>query len=251
MPFRFYQLNRSSTPLSPFTPSQRRWSSGNPSNSPHPTEKANSRLIWALIGINAGIYLYAGYTQVQYQQGFQQPLISFYENMTLNLSSVRDEGRWWTILSSCFTHMSFMHFATNMVGVYYLGQFLTVTPGISPGRLLTLVLGSGITGGIGYLAQRSIQSEGVRDYKRALGFSGAVMGVGTVAACLYPRAKVAIYGIVPVPLWLLMTGYLVYDGFYLSQEGARVAHAGHLGGLAFGAVYFLLRLRGIPRNPFM
>jgi membrane associated rhomboid family serine protease len=100
----------------------------------------------------------------------------------------------------------------------------------------------------GYLFNRyyALQStHQPHDHARGLGFSGAIMGLSTVAACLAPQAKFALYGIIPVPLWALVTGYAVYDGYYLNSAESRIGHAGHLGGLAFGVVYYLARLRGL------
>jgi membrane associated rhomboid family serine protease len=56
---------------------------------------------------------------------------------------------------------------------------------------------------------------------------------------------VYIYGIIPLPLWATVAGYAVYDGYYLNDNNSRIGHAGHLGGLAFGIAYYLLRLRGL------
>jgi membrane associated rhomboid family serine protease len=83
------------------------------------------------------------------------------------------------------------------------------------------------------------------DYQRGLGFSGALMGITSVAACLAPRAQVQLYGIIPMPLWGIVLGYAAYDGYYLNNANSRIGHAGHLGGLAFGIGYYLLRLRGL------
>lgn len=70
-----------------------------------------------------------------------------------------------------------------------------------------------------------------------------VMGLGTAAALLKPSATMLLFGVVPVPLWLLMGGYFFYDAYYLNRMD-RVGHAGHLGGLGFGVLYYMLRLRG-------
>lgn len=69
--------------------------------------------------------------------------------------------------------------------------------------------------------------------------------LGTVAAFLYPRVTLLIWGIVPVPLGILMAGYAIYDGYYLSNPRSSVGHAGHLGGTVFGVVYYLAKLRGL------
>ena len=81
---------------------------------------------------------------------------------------------------------------------------------------------------------------------RGLGFSGAVMGVGSLAACLFPHQKLLLYGVVPVPFWLLIGGYFVYDGYFLGSQNTGVAHGGHLGGLVTGLLFFA-RYRFFPR----
>jgi membrane associated rhomboid family serine protease len=180
-------------------------------------------------------------------QGFQAPLIKFMQKMTLNLTDVT-HGAYQQILTCCFTHLNFGHIFSNMFTVFFLGRFLASAPQITPLRYLTIALGSGISGSIGYLFNRSYQltaSNQTRDHNRCVGFSGAVMGISSVAACLYPTAKFAIYGIVPVPLWALVTFYAAYDGYYLNSADSRIGHAGHLGGLAFGIVYYVARLRGV------
>ena len=134
-----------------------------------------------------------------------------------------------------------------MFTVYFLGGMLAASPVITPMRFAMIAMGSGMSGAAGYLYNRYLQtqSSGMRDYTRGLGFSGAVMGISSVAACLAPTAKVAIYGIIPVPLWALVAGYAVYDGYYVNSTNTRIGHAGHLGGLGFGIVYYFARLRGL------
>jgi hypothetical protein len=58
-----------------------------------------------------------------------------------------------------------------------------------------------------------------------------------------------LFWVIPVPLWVMLALYVVYDlhPVLLSLAGHRfndgVAHAGHLGGLAFGLLYWRLGLR--------
>jgi membrane associated rhomboid family serine protease len=166
-------------------------------------------------------------------------------NMSLNLTEVL-HGHYLPIITSVFTHIDIGHIASNMFSVYFLGRFLASSPLITPARYLIIALGSGLTGSIGYLLNRYTTSPSPQtDQTRGLGFSGAIMGLSSVAACLAPTAKFHLYGIVPVPLWALVTGYAVYDGYYLQSAESRVGHAGHLGGLAFGVVYYVARLRGL------
>ncbi|KAL5383219.1 hypothetical protein PMIN06_011857 [Paraphaeosphaeria minitans] len=212
-------------------------------NAPTPDRTtSNMRLIYAFMGLNGAIFAYAIYVQEQAKQGYNPPFIRFLQNCTLSPIGFFNEGRYWTTITSVFSHMNVMHIAGNMLSFYFMGQMLAMTPGFTPGKIAVLVVGSGLTGSIGWLyttmKNRNLQ-------KRALGFSGSVMGVGTVAAFLYPTTRFAIYGIIPVPLWALMAGYAVYDGYYLDDKNSKVGHAGHLGGLAFGIVYYFARVRGL------
>ena len=115
---------------------------------------------------------------------------------------------------------------------------------ITPGQFTLVVLGSGLSGSLLWLAQQELKErEGVYQPKRALGFSGAVTGTVTALACFMPREKIALFGVVNLPLWLVVTAYGLYDGYYLNGESTKVAHAGHLGGMVFGLAYYFLRLR--------
>lgn len=202
------------------------------------------RLIYGIIGLNVGIYGYGEYLKVQAKQGHPNPYFTYIKNMTLSPIGIIREHRYWTAITSTFAHGSLFHIIGNMVSFYYMGGLLAQTTAFTPLKLATLIFGSGLAGSAGWLVTKLGQGE---PYQRALGFSGSVMGVGTVAAFLYPTVTFQIYGIIPVPLWALMVGYAVYDGYYLNETNGRTAHAGHLGGLAFGVVYSLAMLRGLRR----
>lgn len=210
------------------------------------TEGIKSKMLWGMLGLNAGIFLYVNYLKVQAKQTRDtSSLVTFMQNMSISANGFFNEQRYWTLLTSMFTHVEPFHLLANALSAYFMGSMLVMTPSISPASFLTLVIGSGVAGGVGYLYQRvqKQQQTGGRDYRSAIGFSGAVTGIGAAAACMYPTATVNIYGIIPVPLWLLMAGYLAYDGYYMQKENTGTAHAGHLGGFAFGVLYWFLKLR--------
>lgn len=207
---------------------------------------ANTRVLYSLMGINAAVFGYAIYTKTLASQGHPQKFISFMRNWTCNLTDVIRSGVYWQLMTSTFSHLDIWHIGGNMLTAYYLGGYLAASPLITPMRFLTISLGAGVMGSIGFLWQRYFVTGGKGvDYKRGLGFSGALMGITSVAACLAPTARVLIYGVIPMPLWGLVVGYAFFDGYYLNDGNSRVGHAGHLGGLAFGLGYYLLKLRGL------
>ena len=113
--------------------------------------------------------------------------------------------------------------------------------GIPVQHLGVLLAGSAFSGSAGYIYNESQKK--LRRTRSALGASGMVMGLGSAAALLAPSTTMLLFGIVPVPMWALIAGYFAADAYYLDAQDARVAHAGHLGGLAFGVAYYALRLR--------
>jgi membrane associated rhomboid family serine protease len=210
--------------------------------------KSNEYVLYGLMGINITIFGYAYFLREKAKQGFYEPFAKFMNTMTLNLDRFR-EGNYASLITSVFTHVDPWHLISNMVSVYFLGGFLAASPIITPMRYLTIALGAGIAGGVGTLFNRyfNLKAKGgyTRDHIQNLGFSGAVMGISSVAACLAPHTKVLIYGIIPMPLWALVGFYAVYDGYYLNNPNSNIGHAGHLGGLAFGIAYYFVKLRSL------
>jgi len=203
---------------------------------------ANQFILKGFIGVNVALFGYSTYTGVQAKQGYIDNFKNYMQNWTMNLRDVKN-GYWWQPATSMFSHGGIMHIGFNMLTFWSLGRMLCAMP-ITPGQFTLVVLGSGLSGSLLWLAQQELKErEGVYQPKRALGFSGAVTGTVTALACFMPREKIALFGMVNLPLWVFVTAYGLYDGYYLNGENSNVAHAGHLGGMAFGLAYYFLRLR--------
>ncbi|MEJ7592993.1 MAG: rhomboid family intramembrane serine protease [Planctomycetaceae bacterium] len=86
----------------------------------------------------------------------------------------------------------------------------------------------------------------------AIGASGAVMGVLMLYACHYPYHTIRIWFFFPLEMRWLVLLYVAFDLHPLllrlagDEVYTGVAHAAHLGGLAFGFVYWNQRLRLAP-----
>lgn len=48
---------------------------------------------------------------------------------------------------------------------------------------------------------------------------------------------------VDIPLWVLMIGYIAYDSYRLNSNESTIGHSAHLGGSAFGILFYSLFLR--------
>ncbi|KAF2629904.1 hypothetical protein BU25DRAFT_408507 [Macroventuria anomochaeta] len=206
---------------------------------------ANMFLLKGFIGVNTAVFGYSIYVTEQAKEGYMENFRKYYQNMTMSLRDVKN-GYYWQVITCAFAHSNFMHFAFNMFTFWSLGGALAALP-VTPGQFTLIVLGSGLAGSLLWLGQEQMKEQaGVGVQRRAMGFSGALLGAVTVVACFMPRNQVALFGVLPVPLWLLTLGYAVYDGYYLNSENTRTAHAGHLGGLTFGLAYYFLKLRRLP-----
>jgi membrane associated rhomboid family serine protease len=137
----------------------------------------------------------------------------------------------WSLVTYMFVHdpHGYGHVFFNMLALYFFGPRLESVLG---GRsFITLYMLSGLGGAI-------LSFMPPYYYSSIIGASGAVFGVVTAYARLWPKDRIYIYGVVPVQAMWLVIGYAGYSilgaaGFV----GAGTAHFGHLGGIVVGWVY--------------
>lgn len=210
---------------------------------------------WLLFGINAAVFGTWHYSLMSNDRRLQNNILT----NCLVSASAWDSGRYWTVITSAFTHFDLTHFAFNMFTLHTMCQIVAFVPGLHGLHILAIALGSAAAGSAGFLMQQKAKipktatmrnwSNAVRSsqYASALGASGAVMGVSAVATCLLPTMRVSFLFIpIGIPLWLVTIGYALFDGFSLDSPTSKTAHSGHLGGLAFGVAYYVAYLRKSP-----
>ncbi len=155
---------------------------------------------------------------------------------SLGLRPVAWLDRPWTMVTSLFVHAGIGHIATNMLGLYFFGTFLTVLLGEA--KFLLIYFLGGIAGGLVFVLLASPNSI-------AVGASGAIFAVGGALAVIRPKLRAYAFPIpFPVPIWALLLGDFAFVSFI-----PRVAWQAHLGGLVLGVIagYFLgKRQRAVP-----
>ena len=157
------------------------------------------------------------------------------------------KGYVWTILTSMFMHVLFLHLLVNMVSMFFVGNFVERL--IGKKRYLWFYMLSGLVAGLffvgfGYVGQFIPNGEVLFGgfNVAALGASGALFGLGGLLAVLIPRLKVLLFFIIPMPMWLAM-GVLMF-GFWIASAtaGLPIGNTAHFGGLVVGVIYgFYLR----------
>lgn len=138
-------------------------------------------------------------------------------------------GEVWLLITYMFVHGGFFHLVLNMWGVYLFGSMLEERLG--SGRFIAMYMTSGIVGGLCWYAFN------LHSPAPAIGASGALFGVMTAAAMMFPNAMIMLL-LPPVPL-KLKTFVVVYGVVEVLSlyDGTHIAHLAHLGGLLGGYVF--------------
>lgn len=153
-------------------------------------------------------------------------------------------GQIWRLLTYAFIHSEtqLLHIGCNMLGLYFLGRIVSQTLGER--EFLWVYLTSAVFSGIVQASSMAIFRTPGQDW--ALGASGAVCAVFVLFALHYPRMKLYFFGVLPIEARWLLAVAVAWDGLgflglvpsLFVGDGAKVGHAAHLGGLAFGFLYF-------------
>ncbi len=156
------------------------------------------------------------------------------------------EGQLWRLLTSAFCHdrMSIFHLLFNMLFLYWFGRRLESMYGSLEFGLFYFA--SAILASVAFLLLQWYTG----DTTPAIGASGAVWGVVVLFAIHHPYETINIYFLFPVQIRWLVLVYLVLDLhpvlLALNMPGGfsdGTAHAAHLGGAAFGYMYFKMGWR--------
>lgn len=142
---------------------------------------------------------------------------------------------WWHFVSYAFAHdpNGISHILFNMLSLWFLGR--TVELHYGRGEFLRIYLAAAVFGGLVFAARTYFQGVPTA----TLGASGAVLCITMLFVFLNPRATLMLYGVVPMPAWVL-GGIIVLMNFFGNAPG--IAYDVHAAGIAFAAIYFYSRM---------
>jgi membrane associated rhomboid family serine protease len=157
--------------------------------------------------------------------------------LQLQLGPIVEQGQIWRLLTYAFCHSrgNLLHIVINALTLHFAGQLLA---GVLPRReFLWFYLSGAVFAGIVSLVFCWFQGDTVV----VIGASGAVLAALTLATLYFPRQEVLLMGFVPIQMRWLLAMYIGYDLLPFLTGGwktSNTAHLAHLGGVAFGALYF-------------
>ncbi|KAG4428587.1 hypothetical protein IFR05_015929 [Cadophora sp. M221] len=236
--------HRRSSPKTYFQePEPPRWQS--PQWQP-PQVNTGNLVVISIVGACVGVFLWNSKLQVEARQKVtreaQQKVIDFYEHFVMTSRSL-EPGRYYTLITSAFMHRDIIHLGLCMLGLFTIGRSIVASSGVP--SFIVLYFGSAVAGGVAQVRFWETNSSPYMP-NRGVGSSGAISGLFAAMACSMPLSKIYVF-FIPMPMVaaaVLEVGVSVggMQGRWLQNWG----HADHLGGMAFGVLWWLLAMRRGP-----
>ena len=194
------------------------------------------RLVPIIIVLNILVFL-------MWSTGGDERLWFMHNNFAVSWEALQ-QGRWWVLVTSVFSHEMFFHLLLNMYVLNGFGDAIESILGAK--RFFVFYMAAGIFSSFAHAAVSAFLLG--KPELPAVGASGAIAAVLILFCLLYPKEKLLLFGIIPLPaIWgaLAFVGLDVW-GLISQAEGGGlpIGHGAHLGGALFGLIaYFILRPR--------
>ncbi len=167
------------------------------------------------------------------------------EYFAIYTAGLLGRGFFWTPITYMFTHSGFFHLFFNMIILVFAGP--AVEDRMGGREFLIYYLLTGALAGI--FSVLAYYVTGSSPYMLIVGASGAIYAVLLAFATYFPHARILIWGIIPMKAPYFLALYAAIDLYsHVFGRGGNIANLTHLSGLAFGLLYFLIRLKINPIN---
>lgn len=173
----------------------------------------------------------------------QFPAMTYYFGLTPVL--VITKYYVWQLCTYMFLHGGFFHIFLNMYALMLFG--IPIEQLWGPKKFFFYYFFTGIGAGITIFLMNYFLG-GVGAYIPTIGASGAVFGLLLAFGILFPDVELLIFFFIPMKAKYLVVMYGGLELMALLSSGGdgNVSHIGHLGGILFGLIYFIIaRRRGI------
>jgi membrane associated rhomboid family serine protease len=162
------------------------------------------------------------------------------EWLELRSDLFHEPWRFYTLLTYGFEHAPAVgHILFNMIGLYFFGSAIEAVYGRA--EFLRIYLVSLVFSGLVWLVIAVADNQ---QHTALVGASGGVMAVLMLYVLHFPRNIIYIWGVLPIPAWLLGTIFVVLDIFGFMHPGdSQVANVAHLGGALFAFIYYRSGMR--------
>lgn len=209
---------------------------------------ADSNALMALFAINVVFFLILMVIQVGVFVGEKTPeffythIVQWFE-LPAGLSRLSE--RPWTILTYMFTETGggIIRGITNMIWLWAFGYILQQMAGND--KIIPIYIYGGLAGALFFITAHYILPPlaAARDSAGLLGANAGVMAVAMATTALEPNYRFFTQIRNGIPIWVLMTIYILID--FAGVAGLSAAYSlSHLGGAAAGFLFIVFLRRG-------
>lgn len=153
------------------------------------------------------------------------------------------QGHLWVLLTAFFSHNLLVHLLINMIVLVSFGPPLERIMGSR--RFFGFFVAAGLVGSLAH-AVTSYALIGHPE-QAALGASSALAGVLLLYSLSFPKARVLLFFVIPLPAIVAALAFIAIDiwGLFMQIEGEGfpIGHGAHLGGAVVGIAYYLFKGR--------
>ncbi|WP_025126234.1 rhomboid family intramembrane serine protease [Myroides odoratimimus] len=175
-----------------------------------------------LLGLN-GLVTYKGVND-----------FSFFNKYCFDINQI-NRGERYRFITSGFLHVDWMHFAFNMLTLYFFADIIIHVSGVL--YFLIVYVASLLVGNI--LTYQFYKNQ---PHYRAVGASGAIMGVLYASIMLNPSMSLYMFFIpIPIPAYMFAVGYLLYSLYGMKKNNDGIGHTAHIGGALAGLILIVLK----------
>ena len=204
-------------------------------NSYSPSSYGTRSIVVTIILINVAVFVIYAFTPLVDGGGTH-----FFSKFL----GIQSDQPWfiWTYLTYGFAHASFgteigfWHIFGNMLALFFLGR--PVEERLGRDEFLKFYLISIVVAGLGFTLVHLIF--GI-PFSFIVGASGAVSAVVALFIFMYPREKILLMGVIPMPAWGLGVLLLLSNLYSAFKPDSHIAWEAHAFGAAFGVAYYLQR----------
>ena len=197
----------------------------------------------AIIAINVVVFL--AWQAARVNQALEQVMAGNFLVSTSHLL----HGHWWTLVTSAFSHIDLWHIALNMFVLWSFGTILEKLWGTR--IFLVFYLAAAVVASASQCFVSSVMMGNPNI--NALGASGAVSGLLLAFALLFPKHRILVFGVIPVPALVGALAFVAIDlwGLFAQTQGGGIGigHGAHLGGALCGFLFWASYLRTRFKQP--
>jgi len=192
----------------------------------------NNLLILTLIALNVIVFFLWSSARTEAQIEFMQ------NNFAVSWQALM-AGRWWVLITAVFSHSLLLHLFFNMMVLNSFGPIIVDVLGARFFVIFYLI--AGVVSSFSHAAVTAFFLH--QPNLPAVGASGALAGILLLFCLLYPREKILLMAVIPLPALWAALAFVGLDLWGLVAQsrggGLPIGHGAHLGGSLCGLLAYL------------